>query len=172
MARLRIMSGLRAPSICDVIKYTLEESGQILIFTKATIKHLERHRQLHSNSREAGGQLFARFEGKNIWIERATGPRRTDRRTPTTFAPNRRAERREIKRLFKEGLHYVGDWHTHPESSPYPSQIDIHNFMKMFNESRHKLASFVIVILGNAPLPDGLFVGLCDESELRELVPD
>ena len=172
MACLWIMSGLRASSICEVIKYTLEESGQILILTKTTICHLERHRQLHPNSRESGGQLFARFEGKAIWIERATGPRGTDRRTRTTFTPNRRAERREIKQLFKVGLHYVGDWHTHPEPLPYPSQTDIYNFMKMFSKSRHKLASFVAVVLGTAPLPDGLFVGLCDESGLRELVPD
>ena len=172
MACLRIVSDLCASSMCEVIKYTLEGSGQILIFPKTTIGHLERHRQLCPNSRESGGQLFARFEGKAIWIERATGPRRTDRRTRTTFAPNRGAERREIKRLFKEGLHYVGDWHTHPEPSPYPSQIDIYNFMEMFRESRHKLASFVAVVLGTASLPDGLFVGLCDESGLRELIPD
>ena len=81
--------------MCEVIKYTLEESGQILILMKAVIDHMEHHRQLHSNSREAGGQLFARFEGKIIWIERATGPRRTDRRTLTSFVPNRRAERSE-----------------------------------------------------------------------------
>ena len=88
--------------MCEVIKYTLEGSGQTLIFPKTTIGHLERHRQLHPNSRESGGQLFARFEGKAIWIERATGPRRTDRRTRTTFAPNRGAERREIKPLLSQ----------------------------------------------------------------------
>ena len=169
MADLAILLGVFKPRACLVITYLIENSGQTLILTDAVIDHLKLHSQSRPRSREAGGQLFARFEGNTIRIERATGPRPSDRRSLMTFVPNRWAERREIKRLFKEGLHYVGDWHTHPESSPKPSKTDIDSFKEMFRKSRHRLASFVIVISGTVAPPEGLFVGLCDGAGWREL---
>lgn len=152
-----------------MIAYAIGNSGQTLVLTDAVIEHLLRHRQAGVGSREAGGQLFARFDGDTIQIERATGPRPSDRRSLMAFVPNRLAERREIKRLFKEGLHYVGDWHTHPEPRPSPSQTDIESFQKMFRKSRHKLVSFVMVIVGTATAPEGLFVGLCGKEGLQKL---
>ena len=169
MVDLGIVPGVHAPHACSVIEYSIEGSGQTLVLTQAVIDHLKRHRQSSPISREAGGQLFARFEGNTIRIERATGPRPSDRRSLMTFVPNRLAERREIKRLFKQGLHYVGDWHTHPESLPKPSQTDTDSFREMFRKSRHKLASLVIVISGTAAPPEGIFVGLYDETGWREL---
>lgn len=155
-----------------MIEYSIEGSGQTLIITHAVIDHLKRHRQSSPCTREAGGQLFARFDGNIIRIERATGPRLSDRRGLRKFVPNRLAERREIKRMFKKGLHYVGDWHTHPESLPIPSQTDADSVREMFRRSRHKLASFVIVISGTTAPPEGIFVGLCDETGWRELASD
>ena len=115
MAGIALVPGVRPPRACGVIAYVIGNSGQTLVLTDPVIEHLLCHRQFGPGSREAGGQLFARFEGKTIRIERATGPRPSDRRSLMAFVPNRLAERREITRLFKEGLHYVGDWHTHPE---------------------------------------------------------
>lgn len=145
-----------------MIAYPLGTSGQTLILTDLVLAHFERHRQLTPESKEAGGQLFARFDGDIIRIERATGPRPSDRRSLMTFVPNRLAERREIKQLLRERLHYVGDWHTHPEPRPRPSRTDIDSFRDMFRKSRHRLESFVMVIVGTAAAPEGLFVGLCN----------
>ena len=155
-----------------MIRYDIGDSGQRLILNDAVLDHLERHRQLGNQSKEAGGQLFARFDQKTIRIERATGPRPTDRRGYRIFVPNRLAERREIKRLFKAKLYYVGDWHTHPEPQPTPSRIDIGSFRDMFHKSRHELASFVMVIVGTEGFPKSLFVGLCTSEGLDELTPN
>lgn len=152
-----------------MIEYVIKGSKQRLILTRTVINHLQKHRQLNARAREAGGQLFAHFENSSTRIERATGPRPSDRRGLTTFVPNRSVERREINRLHKEGLQYVGDWHTHPEPIPKPSQTDIDSFKEMFRKSRHDLESFVIVIMGTAAPPKGLFVGLCDETGCYEL---
>ena len=157
------------PRACCVINYVIGQSGQTLALTEAAISHFELNRQLTVKCREAGGQLFARVEGKLIRIERATGPRPSDRRWRMSFLPNRLAERREIKRLFKEGLLYVGDWHTHPELIPRPSHTDINSVQDMYIKSRHGLASFVMVIVGSAPPPQGLFVSLCDGKKLHKL---
>lgn len=64
----------------------------------------------------------------------------------------------------------MGDWHTHPECHPEPSLTDTESFKDMFNKSRHRLGSFVMVIVGTGPVPDGLFVGLGGDR-LSKLMP-
>ena len=75
-----------------MISYNIGESGQILILEDAVLTHFDRYRQRTSRDREAGGQLFARLEGNTIRVERATGPRRSDRRGLINFIPDRLAE--------------------------------------------------------------------------------
>ena len=172
MAAVRFMPRLRTSHECGVISYTLGHDGQTLLLTDVVLAHFGRHRQLTHRSKEAGGQLFAMFDQNRIQIERATGPRPSDRRSLGTFIPNRIAERREIKRLFKKGLHYVGDWHTHPQLRPSPSSTDIDSFQDMFHKSRHKLATFVMVIVGAVEPPEGIFVGLITKDRVDQLAPD
>lgn len=155
-----------------MISYRLGASGQRLLLTGKILTHFARHRQLSSHDQEAGGQLFATFSESRIQVERATGPRESDQRGVRFFIPNRLAERREIKQQFKKGLHYVGDWHTHPEARPCPSNTDIESFQDMFGKSRHKLASLVMVIVGTATFPDGLYVALCTKRMIKTLTPD
>ena len=154
-----------------MIAYAVGQSGQTLILTDAVLVHLDSHRQLDAKSREAGGQLFACIDESNIVVERATGPRPSDRRSILSFVPDRIAERREINNLFRAGMHFVGDWHTHPEPQPRPSKTDIRSFRNMFRKSRHQLAGFVMIIVGTAEAPDGLFVGVSDGKKLEELAP-
>ena len=151
------------------MSYPIGRSGQIVVLSDLVLAHFDRHRQMKVNSLEAGGQLFARFESKVVRVERATGPRPSDRRSPISFVPDRKAERREIKQSFRAGFHYVGDWHTHPEACPSPSQTDIDSFQEMYRKSRHGLASFLVVIVGTDPEIDSLYVALCDGHVLRQL---
>ena len=154
-----------------VITYRIGDAGQTLVLTESVLNHLASNRQATGTRREAGGQLFARFEGNMVRVEQATGPRWSDIRRRFTFVPNRFAERREIKRLFRVGLHYVGDWHTHPEAIPKPSCTDVVNCQDMFRKSKHELASFVMIVVGTELPPRGLFVSACDCRGVYELFP-
>ena len=169
MAGIRLLPRVHSTCARGVISYSIGHSSQIIVLTDPVLAHFDRHRQMKVGNPEAGGQLFARFDGDIIWIERATGPRSSDHRGPAVFIPNRIAERREIRRGFKDGFHYVGDWHTHPEPAPSPSQIDIQSFREMYRKSRHGLASFLMVIVGTSPDENGLYVALCNEHMPRRL---
>lgn len=145
-----------------MIEYAIGTSEQSLVFTDPVVDHFRRHRQLRWCQREAGGQLFARFDGTRILVEEASGPRRTDRRTRTSYVPDRRAEQVEILDRYARALHYVGDWHTHPEQHPYPSRPDARSIADSVAKSTHQLNGFVLVVVGKAEPPSGLHVSVHD----------
>jgi integrative and conjugative element protein (TIGR02256 family) len=151
-----------------MIEYEVGASGQVLVFTPRVLDRFRRYRQLRPWQKEAGGQLFADFDSPRIVIVEATGPRRCDRRTRTTYAPDRAAEQREIAEMRAGGLHYVGDWHTHPEKFPIPSWPDETSIADCFARSTHNLNAFVLVVVGTANASDGLYVAIHNsESRLR-----
>jgi integrative and conjugative element protein (TIGR02256 family) len=155
-----------------VIMYPIGSSGQTLVLADAVLAHFRKHRQARPWSREAGGQLFARLAAPEIRLEVATGPRPTDRRGRTYYQPDRRAERKEIVSHHRRGFHYVGDWHTHPSRHPSPSGTDVRNISDCFLHSRHRLAAFVMIIVGTAAPPEGLRVSLHDGMTEYILAPE
>ena len=152
-----------------MIAYAIGSSEQMLIFGDSVIEHFRRYRQLRWWHREAGGQLFARFVGPQVLIERATGPRRTDLRTRWSYVPDRRAEQREIDELHEQGLHFVGDWHSHPERRPRPSTPDHRSIAECVCRSTHNLNGFILVVVGQLEFPDGLNVCVHDGLRSYEL---
>ncbi|MHC2676957.1 integrative and conjugative element protein (TIGR02256 family) [Bradyrhizobium diazoefficiens] len=143
-----------------MIAYPVGLSGQTLVFTDPVVETFSKNRQLRFWQREAGGQLFGRFHGSRIEVVEATGPRRTDRRTRTSYIPDRRAEQREIDDRFGRGLHFVGDWHTHPERIPSPSHPDVSSLDDTVRRSLHAMLAFVLVVVGQLPAPEGLHVSV------------
>ncbi len=141
------------------------------MISPGVLKHFQKHQQKRMDSVEAGGQLFARLSLKEVVIERATGPRRSDFRTRSLYIPDRSAEQREIDLWHRKRLHYVGDWHTHPELMPRPSSSDSDSIRDSFVRSKHSLHGFLLVIVGTAGFPLGLYVSLNDAKNQLILVP-
>jgi len=142
-------------------------SAQGLVIKPAVLNHFRKHQQRTCFHREAGGQLFARFSSVEVAVEAATGPRKSDHRTRTSYVPDPRREQQEINDCHKKGLHYVGDWHSHPEPRPRPSRNDSESIRDSFRKSKHHLNGLLLIIVGTDSFPSGLSVSLCDgRSEL------
>jgi len=139
-------------------KLYLTAFGQVEL-SEDVLDTLSRYRQIKASSSEAGGQLFASFDGDRMVILRATEPTAKSRRGRTFFWPSRQDEQKEIKALFAEGLHYVGDWHSHPELSPEPSSDDIDKILGIFGNSKHDLNCMVMLIVGTREAADGIWFG-------------
>lgn len=155
-----------------MIEYPIARSEQTLVFTASVVEKFAKHRQLRFWQREAGGQLFGRLDGARIQIVEATGPRKTDRRTRTSYVPDRRAEQHEIDDRFDRGLHFIGDWHSHPEKVPLPSDRDVASLDETVRKSSHAMRGFVLVIVGQAPAPEGLHVSVLQGTgSIHELRP-
>jgi len=140
-----------------------------VVLTDVAISTMIRHRQKSFEDREAGGQLFARFEGSNTVIVAATEPKPLDIRSRYGFVPSQWLQRLEIKDQHKEGKHFVGDWHTHPQRVPVPSDADIKSMVDCFRKSHHELKAFLMVIVGSAEPPEGFFVCLVDRHGISRL---
>jgi integrative and conjugative element protein (TIGR02256 family) len=145
-----------------VITFALGISGEHLILEPSVIDHLQANRQLSSRDREAGGQLFADFLDSSVFIKEATGPRPTDRRTRTSYRADRKAEQEEILDRHGRGLHFVGDWHTHPSPRPSPSGQDYQSIQDSVRRSAHQLQGFLLIVVGTLPAPEGLHVSIHD----------
>lgn len=138
-------------------------------FSPACVTTFERYRQCSSFRSETGGQLFAAFQDNGLSIVLATRVKGASSRF--TFRPNRRAEQGEIEALFLRGLHYVGDWHTHPEIAPNPSVIDENKMMDIFAKSTHGLPFMLMVIVGLDVFPAGLSVSAVTTNRIERLRP-
>lgn len=143
-----------------MISYPIADSGQFLIFEDNVISHFERYRQNELNKKEAGGQLFAKFIDKHVIVTMATGPNKNANRGRLFFFPNRLAENLEIKHFYKKGLHFIGDWHTHPQKIPSPSYLDYSSINECFLKSKHDLGEFLLVIVGTKNAPKGIHVSI------------
>ena len=153
------------------LSYPIGSSGETVVISNAVLNHVCRYRQMRWWHREAGGLLFARFEGSVIDIVEATGPRLDDTRSRYGFAFRLNRQQALVDERFGRGLHYVGDWHSHPEARPQPSPRDLRTMGSRVRDSTHGLSGFLFAIIGCDPLPAGLTVLLHDGVAAHRLSP-
>lgn len=154
-----------------MICYPIGTSDQSIVLSEPVLRHFSEYRQLARHDREAGGQLFARFDVPCIIVVEATGPRKTDRRTRTSYAPDRTAEQVEINQRAVDGLIWVGDWHTHPDDHPRPSQLDIASITECAERSSLQLNGLLLIVVGRNEPPDGLYVSIYEPQGGCRLLP-
>lgn len=155
------------------IKYQLPNELGIIEFSSTVLTHFEKHKQHKYSDHEAGGQLFAvecRADFSTGVID-ITGPRPTDKRGPQEYVPDRTAEKEEISERYKQGMHFIGDWHTHREYNPKPSPRDQNSMRELVSSSVHDLAGFLMVIVGLAEFPHGIHVSFHTKKNSTVLKP-
>jgi integrative and conjugative element protein (TIGR02256 family) len=152
-----------------MIEYPIGSSGQMLQVGDDVLKHFWRNRQRRPWMPEAGGQLFGRLNGTVVKVTEATGPRPNDKRSPWSYEPCRADEQTEIDDRHGAGLLFLGDWHTHWQRHPRPSQQDRGNVADIVRQSRFRMNGLVLVIVGFGRPPAGLYVAVADELYLHQL---
>jgi integrative and conjugative element protein (TIGR02256 family) len=146
------------------ITYEVGGMRRFLVIKAEVLGHFANFRQIKIWQREAGGQLFGTFEESTITIRHATGPYKKDIRFRNRFTPCRKQEHSDIGYYYSMGQQFIGNWHTHPEDVPYPSETDCSNTRERFLRSDHQLLAFTMVIVGRSAFPLGLHVGLVNGS--------
>lgn len=151
------------------LSYSCKGSPTIITFSPEVLAHFHANRHIGKSRNEVGGQLFAKIDTNHVRVLKATGPNVSDKRGWAWFAPDQKRQNLEIKQLFSLGLHFIGDWHTHPENDPSPSSVDLKSMTECFKQSRHQLRAFLMVIVGRRAFPDGLWASLHGHAGYEQL---
>ena len=129
---------------------------------------LDRHAQRRRGMKESVGQLFTRdLTSARVIVDVATAL------TPTSSAWakvrfNTKAAMAERQKMFEEGLHCIGLWHTHPEPEPQPSPEDRVLAREHALAAKPQLSGFVFAIVGNSAKSSALRVWVDDGAQLSE----
>lgn len=76
---------------------------------------------------ETGGVLLGVADALDVWVDEFVGPGPGGRHRKTTFVPDSDFQAREIAAIYERSgrrATYLGDWHTHPNSTPHISWRD------------------------------------------------
>lgn len=103
--------------------------GQLKISAQA-LQQMRVFRQLNPADREAGGILLGRLllDCPDVVVDEITVPMPSDKRSRFAFYRHKRGHQAIIDRRWQESggtCVYLGEWHTHPQSTPTPSLVDL-----------------------------------------------
>ncbi|NOJ82902.1 hypothetical protein HNV28_32080 [Myxococcus xanthus] len=106
--------------------------GQVAV-SECVVQLLIRHRQIKDRDHEAGGVLLGRciVDSENIVVDQASEPTGSDIRSRFRFFRSKSPAQRLVDDAWASSngtMNYLGEWHSHPETHPHPSTVDLENW--------------------------------------------
>ncbi len=135
----------------------LNPDGSRVTLAVSTVAVLAKYRQSTSASKEAGGMLLGRIidSGTDLVIDEATEPTESDQSGRTFFYRCKDPAQPKVNSAWEESRrtrNYLGEWHTHPEDDPQPSEQDLHNWNRISREAKRDYETLVFVIVGRSKM--------------------
>jgi len=146
-----------------------------VVFEPSGISTMSSKSQLDYNAKERGGILLGRlFPDENliVVVDAIESPAISSGHTEIYV--NNDIANKKMKQQWKESggkITYVGDWYTHPETTPSPSFIDRDTFKSTYHSSKIDQNFLLCVIIGTGPFEEGggLWVGVHRYFKLYKL---
>lgn len=140
-------------SAADSVRVFHNGKGHRFKLTQNVLTLLTKYRQVQPNSLEAGGILLGRYlrNSYDVIVDRITTPTVEDRRSRRRFFRATIPHQALLDRAWYDSAgtcNYLGEWHTHAESVPFPSMIDILDWRKRFLLDRIDSIRLHFVIVG------------------------
>jgi integrative and conjugative element protein (TIGR02256 family) len=131
----------------------LKSDGGKLEIGMLAISRILKFRQDGCWKREAGGVLVGRYirDCLDVVIDDVTIPMRGDRRGRCSFFRARDRHQQAIDQAWQESegtIHYLGEWHTHPEKTPTPSPTDQADWNQHLQRDRFSGDTLFFIIVG------------------------
>ena len=107
-------------------------------------------RQMNNSDTEQFGVLIGSrlSDDCTFWIDKCTTPKAKDKSKRASFLMQDPFHQKMIDEAFKESsgeMGYLGTWHTHSQSQPVPSGVDINDWANCIARNPDRLLLFVIV---------------------------
>lgn len=105
------------------------------------------------SSIEAGGVILGRFikNSKNIVIDKITVPMKGDIQARYSFKRLSPFHQKIVVAEWNESIgtcNYLGEWHSHPESDPTPSSVDIKDWRRKLKNDTFSSRYLYFLIAG------------------------
>lgn len=138
----------------------------------SALEKILRYRQTEAAAPEAGGVLLGRYilDTSDVVIDDITTPAGEDARGRFSFKRSASAHQRAIDEAWNSSMgriHYLGEWHTHPEPDPMPSSVDVGDWKRRLKADRFDADSLVFVIAGTESI--GIWEGRRRSRSIRRL---
>ncbi len=144
----------------------IEETININI-TSSAINVIEKYKQITKKAKESGGILLGQIKGKEVYILEVSTPNKFDKASIYSFNCNKDAAQVIINYEFinsgKKTI-YLGEWHTHPENYPKPSDIDKKMIIKQYFKNKLNEPFLILIIQGLK----GLYIAIFDGKNITE----
>lgn len=125
----------------------------------------------NSNCIETGGILVGNYsdDQKTANILKVTPPPQNSQKTRASFRRGSIGLKDILDSMWLQGLYYLGEWHYHPQASPYPSRTDINQMLKFASNSELKCPEPILVIVGEDSKRESIFVGVFSKNDYVQL---
>lgn len=99
---------------------------------------------------ETGGILIGHYseDCKIAIVTQILGPPRGSSRFKSSFVRCGKSLLPILDKLWKKNQYYLGEWHFHPSSSPYPSTTDLTTMKKLSESQELHCPEPIMVIIG------------------------
>lgn len=97
---------------------------------------------------ETGGILLGPDDGRTLSVLHAGGPGPHALRGPRTFLRDREHAQRLANSAWAEDRsQWIGEWHTHVNTAPIPSQIDLDSYLRHLVDPDLHFDRFIAIIV-------------------------
>ncbi|MBV4537956.1 Mov34/MPN/PAD-1 family protein [Pseudomonas urmiensis] len=129
-----------------------QQSDRKILVEAEPLQTMDKYRQDRADKAEAGGILLGYRRGPYLHVVQATAPQITDQRSRYRFdraAHYHQKIAMERWRGSDSTIDYLGEWHTHPEIKPSPSNIDIGEWSKVIKRQSKPMMFLILGLSGD-----------------------
>lgn len=133
-----------------VTEWSTADQKRLVIFTPEVLRIFGNYRQTVFCQPEAGGILLGHRRGKHLEVVLATEPTQEDKCSAFSFIREAAGHAELAKSAWLQGgkaIDYLGEWHTHPQTTPIPSTIDRREWNKLVQVHPTK-SPFLVIVVG------------------------
>jgi integrative and conjugative element protein (TIGR02256 family) len=121
--------------------------ARLVTLTDQVTEQIQRFTRPPEADLEAGGILLGSYRGPHVEILQCTTPMRKDARTRFGFVRRDPGHQRAADTAWRASgrtVNFVGEWHTHPEDRPRPSNVDRNTWTEQMRKRQHDALVFLI----------------------------
>jgi integrative and conjugative element protein (TIGR02256 family) len=131
----------------------LRSDGSTFQLADQALETLLAHRQVERSAKEAGGILLGRLllDSNDAIVDEASQPAKVDRRGRFFFHRARAPAQERVTATWMRSngsSQYLGEWHTHPQDDPIPSNKDLSDWSRLLHVTVCDHASLFFAIVG------------------------